>query len=658
MMRVRKSTFVLAALALTGFMLTREPSPIDAPSHWGPALGAAALFLFWCAGVVGWGSFLADRLGWSAKGHFERLAGATALGSLFAYFCGFVLLWLIPGGSLAKPLLKAAAYLWTASGALVGNGPRAKFGAGSVQEWPIRGRAGIFWFSLAALAVLLRGIGGLYLQENGDPLTCYLPAYRSWFDSLSPVAFLESPIRFLASAWDSLALWGHFFLAGAPGEGLAEGQYFAQWISVGLGYAGVGITLAALLEQEEPRASEDPWLWLAVIAGLSVPSLRWTAGLAKHDLGVCFWALAALLPLRAWLASGSTKQALVAGALAGATIIAKPTAAIFVLALGVVALSSRAVRAPAPALRFAGAVAAGGALGALPVVVRNLVLTGNPLYPWLSSVLGKFGNDPAGPWLRQGFAGATAGGPTLGFAVFAGYLKEALLENPLNLLSLVFLIPHARGSRDWPRKLAIIAWVAVLVFSLTLRKNTEIRYLGPALPMLAALGVWGTRELLREHLKFRRAAFPLLAVWLLAISDIPLFLLARMAQGRIEPPARQVLGHYGGHAKRWLRANAKPGELILALGDSETYYASGLRLREIRFFPEADRAFSRIGDPAEAVRVLKELGARYYYRGPIMVTPESHPYVRLLDTALAGRESCVRYQEPSGIRIYDVSCLN
>ena len=47
------------------------------------------------------------------------------------------------------------------------------------------------------------------------------------------------------------------------------------------------------------RPLKRPLLWIAIIAALSVPSLRWTASLAKNDIGVCFWALAALIPLRA-----------------------------------------------------------------------------------------------------------------------------------------------------------------------------------------------------------------------------------------------------------------------------------------------------------------------------------------------------------------------
>lgn len=647
--------FFLGILGITlgsvGFILTRNPVSVDDPLHFElflkPLIGGSAVFFFWWMGLMGWGRVFSKKLKWPGVTFFEKASGCLALGSVFAYLSTYLLMNIFP-----HHLLLPAAYLWSLGGI-------SFLLRRSTHNFSISHGLSI----VLVVTVGLKWIEAIHLQENGDPFVCYLTAPRLWFDAHSFAPYLKSPIQFLASAWDSLNQWGNFFLAGPPGTGLVESQRFAQWVSVVVGYAGLAVSLVGLLASDE-RQVEDPWIWIAVIAGLSVPDLRWTASLAKHDIGSSFWALAALIPARALRKEFSWQGCLSVGLLLGAAVIAKPTIVIFAFFIIIATAFPLGMMHKKMLQFFLGTILLGGISISVPIVARNLIWTGNPVYPWLNSI---FRSPIAGPMLEHGFSAATKSSQPLSFSLLLGFLKEVFFENTFNLFSFLFLIglnfEKTKQFREGKFELTWIAWASAIVFCITLRKSTEPRYLGPVLPLIAGLGVCGLRELVnflpegKSWSQFKGGVFSLAGLWVLAVSQVPFYLLLQMDSRHFRPAHWEVVSHFGGKAKEWLRQNVKRDELILALGDNEVYYVSSLQFAEMRHHPEFDRLFSQVKNPEGMISVFKKIGAQYYYRAPVIATPQSHFYLLFLDQALQNQSHCLRYSEPSGARIYDIPCL-
>jgi hypothetical protein len=103
-------------------------------------------------------------------------------------------------------------------------------------------------------------------------------------------------VLFLATSWESLASWGiPFSLAFEGIESLAWVQRFAQGCTALIANLGLALLVAELVQR---LTRSDRAAWTAAFTALSVPHLRWTANLAKHDLGVGFWFIS--LPIFSW----------------------------------------------------------------------------------------------------------------------------------------------------------------------------------------------------------------------------------------------------------------------------------------------------------------------------------------------------------------------
>lgn len=668
-----KFSLLLCLLGGAGFLISGAPQPIDQVTRSLPALGQYFIFLFWFAGVLGWGEALDSLLGRSSLEPGESLGLESgerpsiqwvrwlSLGTLAATFFAGTFSFLLPYGPSAK--------IWATLLILLGilksaTRPSLQLKASFVRLGP--------WAKLMVgvlgVAVLMRSFEAYRMIRHGDQYAVYLTGPRLWFDAHSFRPFLANPLQFLTSTWDYLTLWGNLLLAGAPGEGLDGAQRFAQWTTVSAGYAGLIFALYAVLSEAILDSSDDSvksklpsaFILTATLAAVSIPSLNWTATLVKSDMGVCFWSIAALLILFADFTGSHSrsvsKSAFLGGLLLGGAVMAKPPAVVFAFftaSLAVIRILQ--LHDLKKALQATGWITLGGVLAAGPVLGRNLLLTGNPFYPWLGNL---FPSDLTGPMLTKGFNAPTVAQIPLTWTTYWSYLKEVLLDNPFNAASLLCLVP-AVSSRGFgiPKKLtwfAAIAWLSALAFDWKLRPATELRYLGPALPLIAGLGIVCTSYVmiaLARRLKkplLVSAGGALLTVFIIATSKIPLHVLKRIPHGYFVPAALDVLEHDGGKAKQWMRQNVRPDELILALSDNYFYYTLGLNYIEIQHYKPTDEVFTPATDGKKMVLMMGQFHARYFHHLIGIGGP--------LKPVLEPLRAC-RVYEDAQARIYDVPCL-
>jgi energy-coupling factor transporter transmembrane protein EcfT len=137
---------------------------------------------------------------------------------------------------------------------------------------------------------------------------------------------------------------------------------------------------------------------------------------------------------------------------------------------------------------------------------------------------------------------------------------------------------------DW----IAIFLVAVFLMIVAVMPDAEIRYLGAALWLAAAMGVWFALLIFEEFLpRHQRAAEILLLLAFLGLSKLPTHFLWKFF--RSTPGEAYVLKHTAGEAKAWLRDHAGD-RLVVVNADNETYYLSTIRSTVLTEQPDIDHA--------------------------------------------------------------------
>ena len=227
--------------------------------------------------------------------------------------------------------------------------------------------------------------------------------------------------------------------------------------------------------------------WLSIAILVAVPSAALLAGWAYVEWIAAFGALASYTLIRA-SDSGKVDRALILAAFFAALALnSKYTAIWIVFGLSLVVLLR------GRSLRRWGAFLFGAALLVAPFLLSNLLLTGNPVYPFVFE--GVFWDSHRAFWYSRvgtglGFSGlATAPWEATIWGLEGGYYEGHATVGPL-LLALIPLVTLRllldRSARQGSvRDLVVIAgaaylgWIAQLSFSILL---VQSRLLFPALP--------------------------------------------------------------------------------------------------------------------------------------------------------------------------------
>lgn len=124
-----------------------------------------------------------------------------------------------------------------------------------------------------------------------------------------------------------------------------------------------------------------PLLMPAIL--LSAPSLVLVSTWAYVDMGLAFYTLAAFYALAVWISSRHREWLLLSGVLSGLALGVKYTAVITIVGLGVMVLWESRKRNVKGMIRDFLLFGVTATLVACPWFLRNLLFTGNPVYPFL-----------------------------------------------------------------------------------------------------------------------------------------------------------------------------------------------------------------------------------------------------------------------------------
>lgn len=265
----------------------------------------------------------------------------------------------------------------------------------------LRPPPGWLWLGLPGLAVLLTAAasppGTLWSSEYGgyDALSYHLQLPQEWLaaDHTRPVE--HNAYSFLPGGLEALfAHLGHLTPGpGVPADGLLASDGW-RLLSIQYLHAALAIAAAGAIASMTRRLAQRAGLRrtqrraASALAGGLVLCTPWTVvvgSLAYNEMGVLLLGAAAMaVAVRATHASVS--RGTLAAVLVGVACLTKPTALVFVApVVGLMLLTAVPRRRLALTLT---AAAVAGAVTLSPWLVRNAVLTGNPVFPLATETLG------------------------------------------------------------------------------------------------------------------------------------------------------------------------------------------------------------------------------------------------------------------------------
>ena len=507
--------------------------------------------------AVSAGLFILDKLGLRTRRPAERLTAGATLGL----------------GALSLVTLAAGSFgilgAWTAAAVLAGF---AALGWGRLSRLaggfsaPVEARFTPVEKALTAAAGAAAFLVLLYAFNppmNFDALEYHLGAPALHFKT-GAIRYIEHNVYSNFPANSEMLYLFSMALTGSKTAGAMVGKVLNAYIAL---LAGGG---AYCLGR---------WLWSRAAGLFAAAALLTMAGFFHVATGVyveglqVLSTLAAVLAVGKFLAHGGRPWLLVGGLSAGLALGVKYPSAPFV----VVPLAAAVcfVRGGAARRLSACAIFCGCALGAAaPWLIKNTILTGNPVYPLLYPLLG--GRDwSALQNARWAMAHTPKGG--LGWEQWARHILGMFFGEAHGRISLLVFafVPFSLAGRGRTRRglfvLAFAALYVLLWFAFTHRIE---RFLLPALAVMAAASGAGLFSIPTGRL---RTAAMWAALFMLALS---LFFTAGFYGAKPDPSVPLFGQHDEFMAENhpawpaWKKAAEAlpPGTLVYLHGEAETFY--------------------------------------------------------------------------------------
>lgn len=256
----------------------------------------------------------------------------------------------------------------------------------------------------------------------------------------------------------------------------------------------LGAAAAAAVAQLARAVRPGSSALFAAVAFATVPTAALIAGWPYVDLGVVFYCVASTACFVRWLSRRELPWLLFAAAFAGVAAGCKYTAGFQgILLVAAVAADARRDGLRACALRSAAVCGVVGALAA-PWLVRNLVLTGNPVYPFFYEVFGGKSWDAERAHVLRLFLSEWGRGDGLSgtlllpwrLTVSGRFFSQDGFDGvigPVFLAGVPILLLGLRLSREY----RTVAGFALAWFAFWIATTRQVRFLLPAAACAASL---------------------------------------------------------------------------------------------------------------------------------------------------------------------------
>ncbi|MCI5135037.1 MAG: phospholipid carrier-dependent glycosyltransferase, partial [Candidatus Electrothrix sp. AW2] len=156
------------------------------------------------------------------------------------------------------------------------------------------------------------------------------------------------------------------------------------------------LATALLLYRHLKKRLSDTYAWLGVVFFLSIPIIIKLSITVYVDLGLVFFSTASLLLIFRWLETDQRRDLLLAGICCGLGIGTKYNGLLILflltLMLPIIVLRNqkKTEKSSSKAIKVTALFCFAALLAASPLLIRNTVWTGNPLYPLYNSVFMRF----------------------------------------------------------------------------------------------------------------------------------------------------------------------------------------------------------------------------------------------------------------------------
>ena len=448
-----------------------------------------ALFACTLAVAAGWGSRIMRRLGVDCEPGLEQWSLATILG---LGLLGTLVLGLAVAGGL---------YRWAGYALLVVLGVAAapdiralwRRVASKVRSLRVKGLSAPSrgsWLLIYTGAIgLLSLVQALMPATAWDALVYHLQGPRLYVEAHRLLAVPENFYLNWPAQFEMLFAWGLLL----KGDALAQLFHWAAWLLT-------TILLYALARRTVDRRGAQ---W-AVALWASVPLASGSAGWAYIDLGLSAFVLAAAYAFLRWTECETGRWLTLSAIFAGLAIATKYTAVTWLAGLLLLLVyhgwrhQHRTIGWIV--LRAAGYAAVAG-LVAAPWLAKNLVITGNPFYPFLFG--GAQWNPTRQAWLTlngQGYSRNLVDYLALPWLVTAlgvdGTVAFDATVGPLllALAPLTFLFRQRPRAVNYGWVLVGIQWAFFIIVIYRYVFMAQTRMLLPAIPLLCLLAALAIRR--------------------------------------------------------------------------------------------------------------------------------------------------------------------
>jgi hypothetical protein len=641
-----------AAFVITagcGYAFYGKPSPPTQPFTHLQQLGAFLVFIAWTIGLIAWGDVLAALL---RVRHNTPTAPVVivALGAAWAALVACVLGLLGAVGPHYASLWQSMLALGVLLAALRPTGAQPEPGpvpqqAADCGDTAANPPAVLTWILLAAnllVFVLVLAQASRLDMFFPDPLWYHLAAPRFWFEH-GRIAFDPANIaHYHSGLWDVLYLWPHQLLAHAGGGGMVAVHFFGQWTHAVIGFGGCMLAIYALARQ---FGIGRAWALLAVLAVVTARPLLFTAAMAKNDWGAMLWVLTAfLLLMRSPVID--TRRMLAVGLLTGAAFTAKFTTGFVLLPMTLVAVWLCWRHS---AMRPFAIFACAAVLAAAPILLRNAMHTGNPLFPTMNTL---FASPHIGPtWqfaMAQDFEGGLANLRRPGLLVLR--LMDFTTSGPT--MWLLLAAPFAWRCAPVPaplRAALLVLGAGFILFCLGAGAALENRLFAPGIAIGFIVAVAFTARFVQSSDDRRSLQPTMIGAMIFAsllMSGIPWRALPSLIAA--PSPGIQTQDLVGWPSFAWIRNNLNADHGVLFATETRTYYLTDYRATRISDHATLDRATVAADDVLDAVEAM----LRFNYTHMLIATSEvadpsyvnQELYERLRRASLMHRAQVVRHE--------------
>lgn len=388
----------------------------------------------------------------------------------------------------------------------------------SINNHQSRGSCGSWWkepvLAIFVFYLLARGTQVLSPDMHPDALWYHLTGPLSWIKN-NGFAFSSDAVQLMqASLWESIYLWPLLTLGSSSVEELVSAHIFAQ-IIVFITAIATSIITAVMLKRVMPFTLAASWQPLVALAVFLSTEMVLSLPTPKNDWGIAGWFILATLNL-------TNSKHLLAALLFGLAFAGKFSYGIVIIPTCIIALhylksNTRRVQF---IMMMIGA--------ALPVLIKNYIVVGNPVFPTFENHLANFRGYQVLPeiWLN-----ALSHYSSFSLISSGEEIAKVLLATfpPNQLLSLLILAPLARNiwQSFWGGRIYIMIFVSLVLFLILTGARAEVRLIGAVPILVSGLSIYGLY-----------AARPCLGIRLIPTKILPLIAAAYLVLGSEKPWGR------------------------------------------------------------------------------------------------------------------------